>query len=274
MNRKFCTVSLAIDVGGHHTQPLAQRALDIGAARDIGKSTVAVVVIEEAAGGLEHARNAIILAAQLVVAAREVMLGPVIDEAAHEQIQAPVVIVVEPDRAGGPSGGRQAGLFGDVGELSVAVIVIQDRAAVRGDKQVGKTVVVIVAHGYAHAESAAGYAGFFGHIGEGSVTVVLVKRVADGLLGLVEIGRAAIHQIDIHPSVVVVIQECNARAHGLGQIMIRGRGVVVDPPDAALLRRNLIEDRRDGHARRERPQRPQRQAGSADSRGGGKKTSS
>ena len=112
---------------------------------------------------LEDARNAVELAAQFVVAAGEVAVGAVVHEAADEEIEPAVVVEIEPDGAGGPVAfedlGAEAGLFADIGEGAVAVVVIENRAAVGGDEDVGEAVVVVVARRHAHAEGAAGHAG-------------------------------------------------------------------------------------------------------------------
>ena len=64
-----------------------------------------------------------------------------------------------------------------------------------------------------------------------------------GLPGLIEIAGPAVHQVDVHPAVVVVVEEGAAGSHGLGQVMIRRGGVVVDPANAAGFRRDLLEER-------------------------------
>ena len=143
-------------------RPLPRALGDVGAAAHFGERAVAVVVEEQAGGGLEDARNAVELAAQFVIAAGEVAVGAVVHEAADEEIEAAVVIEVEPDRAGGPVAfedfGAEAGLLADIGEGAVAVVVVEDRTAVGGDEEVGEAVVVVVAGGHAHAEGAAGHA--------------------------------------------------------------------------------------------------------------------
>ena len=67
-----------------------------------GERAVAVVVKEGAGRGLEDARNAVEALAELVVAAENVVLQRELDEAAQEQIESAVVVVVEPDGAGRP----------------------------------------------------------------------------------------------------------------------------------------------------------------------------
>src|SRR5580658_2015754 len=81
---------IVVDVGGHYAQAFPHGALDGGAAGHIGERSVAIVVKQEAMGGLKQSRNAVIALSGFVDAARRFVR--VVDEAAHEQIQAAVVI--------------------------------------------------------------------------------------------------------------------------------------------------------------------------------------
>ena len=206
--------------------------------------------IQQARRRLEDARDAVEALAQLVVAAEHVARQRELDEAAEEQIEPAVVVVVEPDRARRPAGRGDARLLGDVGERAVAVVVVQRAAAVRGDEDVGVAVVVVVGDGAAHAElRAAGDAGLVGDVGERAVAVVLVERVLERRLRLVEVAGAAVDHEDVDPAVVVVVEERDARPHRLRQVAVRRHRVVVDPGDAARARGDLLEERR----RREQP---------------------
>ena len=179
--------AVVIDVGGHHAQAFAQGLFDVGAAAHFGERAVAVVVEQQARGGFEDARNAVEMLAQFVVAAGEVAVGAVVHKTADEEIEAAVVIEIEPDGAGGPvvleDFGAQAGLLADIGEGAVAVVVVENGPAVGGDEEVGEAVVIVVADRHAHAEGAAGHARLFGHIGERAVAIVLVERVAESVFG-------------------------------------------------------------------------------------------
>ena len=65
-----------------------------------------------------------------VDAARFVQLFAEIRELADKKIEAAIVVIIEPDSAGGPSRRSYPRLFGDVGERAIAVVVIQNAAAV------------------------------------------------------------------------------------------------------------------------------------------------
>ena len=121
--------------------------------------------------------------------------------------------------------------------------MVEKAFAVGGHKQVDVAVVVVITSGDAHAESTAGNAGFFRHVGEGAVVVVAIQGVAKRFLGLEEIGRPAVHQVDVHPAVVVVVEEGTARAERFGEIALFGHCIVVDPCDSARSRGQLFKQR-------------------------------
>ena len=107
---------------------------------------------EQAGRRLEDARDAVEAFAELVVAAKHVVRERELDEAAQEEIQPAVVVVVEPHGARGPSRRGDAGSVGDVGERAVAVVVIQRASPVRCHENIGIAVVVVVGDGASHPE--------------------------------------------------------------------------------------------------------------------------
>src|SRR5439155_12573575 len=105
---------------------------------------------------------------------------------------------------------------------------------------------VIVAHGDALAVAAGAHSGLLGDVGERAVPVVAIERVAERRLRIVEIAAAAVHQVDVHPTVVVVVDERAARARGLRQVHLGRPAVRVYPRDAARSRRDLLKGGRRG----------------------------
>ena len=164
-----------------------------------------------------------------------------IDEAADEEIEAAVVVVIEPDGAGGPAGSGNAGFFGDVGEGAVAIVAIENAAAILRDVEIGETVGVVVANGDAHAVAAAGDAGFFGDIRERAVAIVAVEGVAERSGRSPKIAGATVDEVDVHPAVVVVIEEGAAGTGGFGEKFLGGMATGVDEIDAGSGFRNFGE---------------------------------
>ena len=87
-------------------------------------------------------------------------------ELADEQIEPAVVVVIEPDRAGGPSRRGHAGFFGHVGKSAVAVVVIENASAVLRYVQIRKAVAIVVADRDTLAVAAGRDSGLLGHVGE------------------------------------------------------------------------------------------------------------
>ena len=101
----------------------------------------------------------------------------VVDEATNEQVEPSIIVVVEPNCARRPPRGGNTGLGGNIGKGPVAVIVIQQSAAISRDEQVRKAVVVIIANRDTHSESSAWYSSPIRNISKGTVTIVFVQGI-------------------------------------------------------------------------------------------------
>jgi len=84
--------------------------------------------------------------------------------------------------------------------------------AVVSDEEILEAVVVVIADANAVRPTWVGDAGFRGDIGEGAVAVVVVEAIAGTRRSAVE--AAPTDDEDIHPAVIVVIEEGAAAAHG------------------------------------------------------------
>src|SRR5262249_8580163 len=135
------------------------------------------------------------------------------------------------------------GLRRDIGECAVAIVVIKDAARVLSYVEIRNAITVVIAHRDSHAVSVSSYSGFFRYVGESSIPVVVVEGIAHVLLWAVEVTGPAVHQIDVHPSVVVVVKKSAAGAHGFRLIHIGRKPCYMGPGDAAARRRNLLKGR-------------------------------
>ena len=63
-----------------------------------------------------------------------------------------IAVVIEPRGTDGPAGNLQAGLFRDIRERPVVVVVVENRLAISGHEEVDPAVVVIIRGDGAHAE--------------------------------------------------------------------------------------------------------------------------
>ena len=85
---------------------------------------------QPAASRFIRIRYAIVALASVLVAAKFVFGLVEIHETTHEEIQLPIIVVVEPHRTGCPARSRYTGLFGHVRERSVAIVAIENAAPV------------------------------------------------------------------------------------------------------------------------------------------------
>ncbi len=101
-------------------------------------------------------------------------------------------------------------------------------------KMIVEAVVVVVADGHAESEHRHGESGFARDVGERAVVVVVVKlqrgRAGVGVSGKI----VAVDQDDVGISVVVVVDEGAARAHGFRQPLLSEGAVVVGEVDSGL----------------------------------------
>ena len=163
---------------------------DAGSVAHVGESAVMIVVIELDLLAFVISGMTVGAVAGAPLAAPDIVLRRPLDVVGDDQIEPAIFVVIEPSGAGGPSAFvGDAGFGGDIGEGSVAVVVIENGAAVAGDVEIGIAVVIEIADRNALAVvSFAADAGFFGDVGKSSVAVVVIERGAQRMRRLVDIG--------------------------------------------------------------------------------------
>src|ERR1700691_5528439 len=238
--------AVVVDVRGDDSPCFSERGGDAGFFADVGESAVAIVVEQIAGLGSIDIWFAVPAFAGEGVAAEFIFGSVEIHEAADEEIEAAVVVVIKPDGAAAPAGSGDAGFGGDIAESAVAIIVIEDAVRVLRDVEVGETVAIVIADSDAHAVGVTRDAGFFGHVGESAVAIIAIECVAQGLRRSVEIAGAAVDEIDVHPAVVVVVEEAAAGADGFGEIPFGRSAVAVRPVDFGGGRRHFFKGGRGG----------------------------
>ena len=132
-----------------------------------------------------------------------------------------VAIVVEKSAAGAPAHlfVVDSGFARHVGKCAVAVVVEQNVVSPEAAEEIVPAVVVVVADADAGLPAGARQAGFFGDVGECSVAIIFVELRGRRLSRrpfLVE--ARSVGQINVEPSVVVVIEKCDAAAFGFDDV--------------------------------------------------------
>src|SRR5580704_10733592 len=126
---------------------------------------------------------------------------------ADEQVQLAVIVIVKPDGAGGPSRRAHSGFFRDIGKSAVTVIVVKNVAAVLGDVDILEAVAVIVSNRHALTVSTSANSCLGSHVGKCPVSVIAIQSIAKRRIGIEEIAFAAVDQINVHPAIIVVVEE-------------------------------------------------------------------
>ena len=158
-----------------------------------------------------------------------------LDVVDDEEVQAAVVVVVEPGGRDRPVMALEAGCAGYVLEGAVAAIVEQGVAVDAGDEQVGEAVVVIVARGDADVVACAAHSGFVGDVLEGPVVAVAVEAIAILRAGLFERWLfGAVGEIDVGIAVVIVVEDGDAAGHGFDLVLLGRGGVAQHEGDAGM----------------------------------------
>ncbi len=146
------------------------------------------------------------------------LIGIKLDEVTHEEIEMAVPVVIEKSAACAPPSVLlvEASLARHIGKGSVSVVMEENVATPERAEQVVPAIVVVVAHAHAGLPSGPPKSGLLGHVGEGAVAIVL-EKMRGGLFpcGPVRVEPVSIGQIDVEPSVIVIVEEGDAAAFRL-----------------------------------------------------------
>ncbi len=194
-----------------------------------------------AAEGAEGIRNAAFSSSRKVVPV-------VVQIPGNKQVETPIAVIVAPGGAGVPSSRIVQGharLVGHIGKCPIVIVVKEAVLSPVGDEDIGPAVVVIICDGYAEAPAIVGDAGLGRHVRKRSVMVVMKQRgMRRGLLAVERVEGRAVHDIDIEPSVVVIVDQPHARALCFHDVGFRGRAHFVGPFGQPGFLRDIFKDDR------------------------------
>src|SRR6266498_792517 len=143
------------------------------------------------------------------------------DEARDKEIELAVVVIVEPNGAGGPAWRGHTGLLAHIRKRPISTVMIEDVSSVAGNVKILPAVAIVITRGHAHTEASPCHAGFLGDVGECSIVIIMIKRVLERFCRSKKIGRSAIDEVDIHPTIVVIIEEGASATDGFRQMTLR-----------------------------------------------------
>ena len=238
--------SVSVVVRKRDAQPLARGRRDGRLRRHVGERAVAVVAIQDIRNRIEVVRVAVRPVAGLLLPAITVLLEAPVEVAGDEQVELPVVVVIEEARACAPATALDACAIRHVGKRSVAHVPVQGVAAEIGHIDILQAVVVVVTHGRAHPVlilRRSAHAGFLSHIDEGAGAGLPIQAVPECRVRFVRqfsldhlvVELRAVRKEDVQPAVVVIVQEGHPAAHGLQEVPAGRRRVPVLELDAGGL---------------------------------------
>src|SRR5258708_29062709 len=124
-----------------------------------------------------------------------------------------VIVVVAKGSAGAPTPKiANARLGSDVGESSIPVVPVQHRAIEISNVEVFVAIVVVVACCGAESPAAMVDSRFRRDVGERAVVIVAIELAGVTLARFHIFECGSVHQEDVHPAVIVVVEDRDAAA--------------------------------------------------------------
>ena len=146
-----------------------------------------------------------------------------VDIVRDEEIEIAVTIDIEERAARAPQRGIGAARVRDFAEPATTRIPIQRVRSDVGDIQVDQAVVVVVARACAHPVLAMADARGSGHVLKRSISAVPEQPMACALGDGWICERAAVHEKDVEPAIVIKVEEQAARPEDLGhELLVAG----------------------------------------------------
>ena len=185
-----------------------------------------------------------------------VSLDGEVDILADVEVQVPIAVIVEKDRARAPAGIADARGGGDITKRPISVVAQQHLSVKARQVEIDVPVRVVVSRRHAHAVVVEPRAARLRHVGEAECSpgdqLVAVEFVARGPATRgreephrVPFGRrepAPLQEVDVEVAIAVEIEEGHARPHDLGQVELpRRTGLVIEAQAARY--GNLLEER-------------------------------
>ena len=99
--------------------------------------------------------------------------------------------------------------------------MIKPILAVVGDVEVLPSIIVVVAHAHPLPPSACRESSLHRHIGESSIVIISVQMIGRGLSPGKSFEGRAIHQKNIRPAIIVIIEDCRTRSGSLDDVFLR-----------------------------------------------------
>ena len=227
--------SVVVVVGEDDTQAFTFCCIDASFATDVCKRAVAVIAVENVSQPVVDVRMAV-EPDVLNVSAILIVVDLKVHVVGHVQVHVAVVVDVPKGTTRTPRLGTHPSLLGDIQKTYTSCVLVQRVRADTGDVYIFPSIVVVVGRAGAHSEARSTDPGSIRHVSEPDPsnleTVVAVEPVSCRLCHTLVDERSAIHEKDVRPTVVVVVENQCARTHRFRHEFVRTRTIFmreVDP---------------------------------------------
>jgi len=217
--------AILVEIGGDHGHAVALgKSGDAGLLADVSEAAITIVAIQGMMTGGKAARATLDRHAAEIAIGAGARNGGVFEGEADvigdEQVKMAIAIVIDKSATGAPARlvVEQAGVFGDIGEGAVTIVAEQDVLAEIGAENVVEAVIIIIADADPVGPADRVETSFFGDVGESAVAIVFVKAI--GGLGRRAVNAGATKQEEIHPAIIVVVDEGTTTAIGFDDVLV------------------------------------------------------
>ena len=162
--------------------------------------------------------------------------------ACDKQIQPSIPVIVTPRRTRRPVAQRHPSLLSHVGKGPIMIVAIEPILSPVRDVDIRPAIVVEIGNGHAHAPAIVLNTRVRSHIRERPIVVVVEQSSMRRCLFAVErIEGRPVHDINIEPSIVVIIDQTDSRPLGLHKVGLGRRPHPVCPMSEPGLFRDVFE---------------------------------
>ena len=218
-----------VEVRKRRAHSFSDMAQNARARRDVLECSVTAVPIQAVRQALEHARVAVDRDAAGAIAAEGIRIRRPAHVVHDQEVEAAVVVVVEPAAGHGPLAAADARPPRHVLEPTVAAIVQQLVLSHAGDEEIDVTVVVVVGRGGPHGIPDTSYACVVGDVRKPHPAVVAIETVGvNGGCFLERRRLRAVREEDVGPAVTVVVEDGKPAGRTFDEVFAGTGGVMVD----------------------------------------------
>src|ERR1700761_2845222 len=173
------------------------------------------------------------------------------------EIEQTVPVVVTPRRPSRPVTQCDSSLLRHIRKGSIVIIVKEAILTVIAYEDIRPAVIVVVGNTYAIAPTVIRHASLCSYIGKSAIVIIVKqRRMRRSFLAIEGIERRAVHEVNVKPAIVVIINQAHTRSVRFNDDPFLGNSHFVTPRCEAGFLGNVLKDDRAGIHKSARGDRP------------------